>query len=298
MKKIQGVFPPLITIFDEERNIDFNSMKRHIDFLIKKGVDGIALLGTTGEFFSLSIDEKKFLVNNVLDYINGKIKVIVGVGDTNSSTVFEFMKFLENKEIEALLIINPYYVVYDEDTIVKYFSEICNRTSKKVIIYNFPLFTGFNFTSNIVRRIASNNSNLVGIKETIDDLEHVKTMIELKKEFENFSVFCAFENQALDALNLGVDGFINATSNFAPEFTVNTFKYFKEGNDKLTRENFLKMKDAMKIFEYSKPLLLACKQAVYDRVINEDRFEKLPAYSLSETKKKELKKELKNLNIL
>jgi 4-hydroxy-tetrahydrodipicolinate synthase len=101
-------------------------------------------------------------------------------------------------------------------------------------------------------------------------------MIELKKKFENFSVFCAFENQALDALNLGVDGFINATSNFAPEFTVNTLKYFKEENDKLTRENFLKMKDAMKIYEYSKPLFLACKQAVYDRVINKDRFEKLP----------------------
>lgn len=298
MKKIEGVFPPLVTIFDKERNIDFDSMKKHIDFLIEKGVDGIAILGTSGEFFSLSVDEKSFLVNNVLDYVDGRIKVIVGVAETNSSTAFKFIEFLENKEVEALLIINPYFVQYDEDTMVNYFNEICNRTSKKVILYNFPLFSGFDFTADIVKKIASQNSNLAGVKETVDDLEHIKAMLELKKEFKNFSVFCAFEHQAIDALNLGVDGFINATANFAPEFTVNVFKYFKEKNDKLAQENFSKMNDAMKIYEFSKPLLLACKQAVYDRVIHKDGFEKLPAQSLSETKKEELRKELKNLNIL
>ena len=298
MGKIEGVFPPLITIFDEDRNIDFNSMKKHIDFLIENDVDGIAILGTTGEFFSLSMDEKKNLVKNVLEYVKGRIKVIVGVAETNSDATFEFLEFIEDKNIEALLIINPYFVVHDEDTIIKYFNEICNRTSKKVIIYNFPLFSGFDFTSNIVKKIISNNSNLAGIKETVDDIEHIKSMIELKKEFEDFTIFCAFENQALDALNIGVDGFINATANFAPEFTVNTYKYFNEGNDKLAKENFLNMKNAMNIYTYSKPLLLACKQAVYDRILKENKFEKLPAYSLSEKKKKELKNELQKLNIL
>ncbi|WP_419767834.1 dihydrodipicolinate synthase family protein [Arcobacter sp.] len=298
MGKIQGVFPPLITVFNEDSTIDIDSIKKHIDFLIEKGVDGVAILGTTGEFFSLSFEEKKFLVENILAHTKNRIKVIVGVGETNSSKAFKFINYLEDKDVEALLVINPYFVVYDEETIIKYYGEICNRTSKNVLIYNFPTLSGFDFTYDIVRKIALKNDNLIGIKETVENIKHIEKMLKIKDEKKDFSVFCAFESQAIDALNLGVDGFINATVNFAPEFTVNTYKYFNEGNEELTKEYFDKMNSAMKIYTYSQPLLQACKQAVYFRVLKENKHEKLPAYSLSEEKKQELKSDLQKLNIL
>lgn len=298
MGKIQGVFPPLITVFNEDSTIDIDSIKKHIDFLIEKGVDGVAILGTTGEFFSLSFEEKKFLVENILAHTKNRIKVIVGVGETNSTEAFKFINYLEDKDVEALLVINPYFVVYDEETIIKYYGEICNRTSKNVLIYNFPTLSGFDFTYDVVRKIALKNNNLAGIKETVEDIKHIEKMLKIKDEKKDFSVFCAFESQAIDALNLGVDGFINATVNFAPEFTVNTYKYFNEGNEELTKEYFDKMNSAMKVYTYSQPLLQACKQAVYFRVLKEDKYEKLPAYSLSEEKKQELKNDLQELNIL
>lgn len=77
------------------------------------------------------------MVENILAHTKNRIKVIVGVGETNSTEAFKFINYLEDKDVEALLVINPYFVVYDEETIIKYYGEICNRTSKNVLIYSY-----------------------------------------------------------------------------------------------------------------------------------------------------------------
>lgn len=120
-------------------------------------------------------------------------------------------------------------------------------------------------------------------------------MLEVKEENKDFIVYCAFESQAFGALINGVEGFINATANFVPEFTVGLWKNYQEKNLEQCSEYYQKMCDAMKVYKLSSPLLLACKQAVYDIVLGYEGFERKPALPLSNENKEKLKEILREL---
>lgn len=296
MHSLKGVFPPITTIFKDGK-IDIEANQKHVDFLIKKGVDGIAFLGTSGEFFSISLEEKKNYIEEMINYINKRVKILVGVGSTNKNEVVDFLEFLEKKQIDGILLINPYFAVYDEKQVEAYYNYLAQRTKHNIIIYNFPQLTGFNFSVSLVERLVCLNKNIVGIKDTIADQGHLIDMLEIKKVREDFIVYCAFESQAFGALINGAEGFINATANFAPEFTVGLWKNYKLGNLNECKEDYKKMCEAMKIYKLSSPLALACKNAVYERIIKEIGEERLPALPLEEIKIKEIKKILKDLNL-
>ena len=295
MNNLKGVFPPIITTFKENGSIDLEASKKHIDFLVARGVDGIAFFGTSGEFFSISLEEKKNYIDEVLKYVNGRVKILVGVGGTNKNEVIEFLDYLKEKEIAGVLLINPYFVVYDENEVEDYYNYIAQKTEFNIIIYNFPQLTGFNFNPELVKRLVRKNKNIVGIKDTISDQGHLIDMLEVKEENKDFIVYCTFESQAFGALINGVEGFINATANFVPEFTVGLWKNYQEKNLEQCSEYYQKMCDAMKVYKLSSPLLLACKQAVYDIVLGYEGFERKPALPLSNENKEKLKEILREL---
>lgn len=295
MNNLKGVFPPIITTFKENGSIDLEASKKHIDFLVARGVDGIAFFGTSGEFFSISLEERKNYIDEVLKYVNGRVKILVGVGGTNKNEVIEFLDYLKEKEIAGVLLINPYFVVYDENEVEDYYNYIAQKTEFNIIIYNFPQLTGFNFNPELVKRLVRKNKNIVGIKDTISDQGHLIDMLEVKEENKDFIVYCAFESQAFGALINGVEGFINATANFVPEFTVGLWKNYQEKNLEQCSEYYQKMCDAMKVYKLSSPLLLACKQAVYDIVLGYEGFERKPALPLSNENKEKLKEILREL---
>lgn len=298
MVNLKGVYPPIISIFDKEGNIDKEANKKQADFLIKSGVDGITYLGTSGEFSSMTIKQKKEFLDIIIPYVKDRTKVIVGVGECALQDTLDMIRYVEKLEVDAILVVNPYFNVYDDKMIIAYYNKIGKYTNLPIIIYNIPDLSGYNFNADVVKQIVTNNENVVGIKESLNDLEHIKSIITVKDVKPDFIVYAAYENLAYDALDSGADGFINATANFAPEFTVNTYKSFTEGNMKKCKEYALKMKDAMKIYDFSKPIYLACKQAAYFRVIGEDKFEILPAMPLDQKNKLSVNKVMVELGLL
>lgn len=298
MEKISGVCPPVITIFDKDGKIDIAANKKHAEFLIRKGVDGLVYLGTSGEFSVLTLNEKKEFIKEMYHYVDGRVKIIVGVGDTCRENTLELLKFIEKLGVDAILLINPYFSIYDESMVESYYDSIVGETELPVIIYNFPGLTGFNFSVDLVKRLLSKHCNIHGIKDTIENITHMRNMVKMREINPNFTTFCAYEEQALAVLAMGIDGFINATANFAPEFTVEIYKAYQEKDFKKAMEYQQKLSNATKIYNYSSPLFLACKQAVYHRVIGYDGGERLPALSLSKQKKDAILKELQELKLL
>ncbi|MCD7909868.1 MAG: dihydrodipicolinate synthase family protein [Clostridium sp.] len=297
MKKICGVNPPVITIFNQENRIDFEACKKHADFLISKGVDGLAYLGTSGEFSLMTLEEKKELIRVMTQYADHRVNVIAGIGDTCLDHTMELLKTAEEAEVDGVLLINPYFSVYSSDMVEAYFGYVASRTELPVIIYNFPDLTGYDFQPEVVERLARTYPNIAGIKDTTPDFNHIRDMIRIKEIKPEFSVFAAYENQAMGLITCGIDGFINATANFAPEYTVNTYRAAAEGDFDRAAVWFGKMVDAMDIYSYSTPLYLACKQAVYDRVIGRDGFERLPALPLNCAAKAGIHRKLEELGI-
>ncbi|MDO4518819.1 MAG: dihydrodipicolinate synthase family protein [Eubacteriales bacterium] len=298
MKRLCGVNPPVITIFDENYKVDIEASKKQADFLISKGVDGLAYLGTSGEFSIMTVEEKKKYIKEMIQYVNGRVNVIVGVGDTCLDNTMDLLKFVESAGADGVLLINPYFSVYSTEEVKAYFGYVASHTSLPIIIYNFPDLTGYCFNADVVCDLVRANKNIVGIKDTIGDFNHVLSMQKAKEINPDFAVFSAYENQAMGILACGVDGFINATANFAPEYTVNTYQAAIRGDFNEAAVWFRKMVNAMDIYSFSTPLFLACKQAMYYRVLNQDGYERLPALSLDAQAKANVYNKMRELKLL
>lgn len=295
MDRLCGVCPPVVTIFKADGTVDYEANRRHADFLIEKGVDGLAYLGTSGEFSVMSLQEKKEFISKMTAYVDHRVKVIAGIGSTCQSETEELLKCAEEAGVDGCLLVNPYFSVYADDMVEAYYDCIAKQTQLPIIIYNFPGLTGFDFSPELVKRLVEKNENIVGIKDTTEDSAHLIQMIKIQEIRPEFTVFCAYENQAFGSLINGVGGFINATANFAPEFTVGLYQAFQHGDMDKAGEFFNQMCHAMDIYHYSKPLFLACKQAVYERVIGYEGGNRLPAIPLTPNVKAGIANKLKEL---
>ena len=298
MKDLRGVNPPIVTFFDENGSVDIPSAKKQTDFLIKGGVNGIAYLGTSGEFFVLTLQEKKDYLKAMVEHVAGRVNVIAGVGDTSVLNTLELLKYVEEIGVDGVLLINPYYCIYSEDMIEAYYTKLAESTKLQIIIYNFPVLTGYSMDAPLVGRLAAKHKNIVGIKETVGDPVHVQSMIDLKKQLPDFIVFSAFENQIIGALIAGAEGCINATANFAPEYTVGIYNAFMAGDMEKACYYQKKLSRCMDFYSYANPLFMGCKQAVYDRVLGKDRYERLPALPLSAEAKANVRKALKEMELI
>ena len=299
LNPLAGVNPPVVTIFDKDGKIDYEANKKQADFLIKNGVHGLAYLGTSGEFSLLTLEEKKQFIKEMANYVDHRANVIMGAGDTCLSAVKELIRAGEEAQVDGFLIINPYFSVYSEEKVEAYYDEVAKITKLPIIIYNFPGLTGFDFKPALVARLVKKHGNIVGIKETVPDTEHIRAMLKVKEIAPYFNVYAAYECHAMTVLPLGADGFIGATVNFAPEFTVKAFNAYKEGNIEEAAKYSLKMNEAMDIYNCSNPLYLACKEAVYQRVLGGDEHaERLPAMPLTKEAKQQVAEILKRLGLV
>lgn len=295
MKKLAGLIPPAITIFNEDRCVDYDAMKNHADYMIEGGVDGIAYLGTSGEFSVMTQKQKKELIRIMVPYIKGRVQAVVGIGDTCLANTLELAGEAEKAGADGVLAVAPYFSVYSEENVEAYYRKLAEQVRLPILIYNFPALTGFDMNPEMVNRLAQQCPNIMGIKDTVPENEHLKEMLFIKKSRPEFSVFCAYESQALEMIKGGVDGFVNATANFAPQFTAQLLKAAREDDSKSMELAFEKMKEASEVYQYSTPLLLAVKEAVYQKVLGKRGYEILPGLPVKEVYRKEIEKILSNL---
>lgn len=280
MKRLQGLNPPVITIFDAKGEVDYPAMRRHADYMIENGVDGLAYLGTSGEFGVMTQAQKLELIREMAPYCKGRAQVFVGVGDTCLTNTLEMAAAAAEAGADALLSVIPYFSVYAEENVEAYYDALAEATALPIILYNFPALTGFDLSPQLVERLALRHANILGVKDTVPEEEHLRAMLEIKKKKPEFSVFCAYETQALNMARAGVDGFINATANFAPQYTAALLRARAAGDTAAMERSCRQMCQAGRVYEHATPLLLAVKEAVYQKVLGRRGFEKLPGLPL------------------
>lgn len=278
METLKGVFTPMITVFDEDGELDWEANKRFIDWLISQKISGVVLLGSTGEFSSLTTEERKKFVREMTSHVNGRIPVLVGTGSTSFKETLELSRHAEAVGAKGVLVVNPYYWKFNEDQLYQYFSEISESISIPVILYNIPELTGQNLSVDLIYRLAMNHKNIAGIKDTVKDIGHIRQiLIKVKQERPEFLVFAAYDDQLLPAFQLGADGSINGTANFAPNMSINLFHFYKNGNHKAANEMHREIAKLMSIYELSSPFYLAIKEAVGQQVLNRNVGMRFPA---------------------
>ncbi|RFB12637.1 dihydrodipicolinate synthase family protein [Bacillus sp. HNG] len=278
--KFHGIISPVVTLFNEDGDFNWEANKQLTDFLINKGVHGILYMGSTGEFSSLSMDMRKRFIAEMIPYVNNRVPVLIGTGTSSLADTIDLSRHAQECGADGVLVVNPYYWKFTEDQLFDYFTNVSKGVDISVLIYNIPMLTGQSLSPQLIARLAESCENIVGMKDTIDSLGHIRKLIfETKKKREDFAVFAAFDDLVLPALQIGAAGSINGTSVFAPEHSVNLYNCFQSGKLQEALTHHQKINSLMSIYDLSNPLFLAIKETVNQKILGYKTANLPPAFA-------------------
>lgn len=237
--QLTGTGVAIITPFADNKEIDFDALKKMIDFLIANGVNYIVTMGTTGETPVLSREEKKSVIEFTYKTINGRVPVVVGVGGNCTQNVIDDLAYFPLEQAVAVLTASPYYNKPSQEGLFEHYKAIASESPKPVILYNVPGRTGRNMTAATTLKLATEVGNIAGIKEASGDM--IQCMEILRKRPHDFLVVSGDDALALPQLACGMDGVISVAGNcFPAEFSsmvqkglASDFAGAKEINDTL-----------------------------------------------------------------
>ena len=184
-KKFSGTGVAIVTPFRNDGSIDFKSLGKLLEHIIRNGVNYIVPLGTTGESVTLSKDEKKAVVNFVTDTVNCRVPVVVGIGGNNTQEILDSVTSFDFNNVDGLLSVSPYYNKPSQQGIFAHFKAIAEVSPVPVIIYNVPGRTGSNITADTTVKLAKEVKNIVAVKEASGNMAQVMQIIRDKpKDFQ------------------------------------------------------------------------------------------------------------------
>ena len=209
----QGSVVALVTPMDSHGEVDFENLKKLVEFHINAGTDAIVSVGTTGESATLSIDENVKAILKTVEFAAGRIPVIAGTGANATSEAITMTKLLNNSGISGCLSVVPYYNKPTQEGMYQHFKAIAECTDIPQILYNVPGRTGSDLQPETVGRLAK-IKNIIGIKEATGDVSRVQKIKQLAGN--DFIVLSGDDATSLEAMKLGAEGVISVTNNIAP----------------------------------------------------------------------------------
>jgi len=225
MDNFKGVFTALITPFDEDDNINEDSLRRLIKYNLDDGVSGFYVCGSTGEWPLLTIDERKRVLEIVKDEVGSKASIIVNIGCISTKFSIDLARHSEEVGVSAISSFPPIYYKFTKEEIKRYYFDIAESTSVPLIIYYIPSFTNIEMSLDYLLELLS-HKNIIGVKFTSMDL----FMLERIKTLSGKIVFNGFDEVFLAGLSLGADGMIGSTGNFVPDIIVSIYNSFRSGD--------------------------------------------------------------------
>ncbi|MBQ0141035.1 MAG: dihydrodipicolinate synthase family protein [Kurthia sp.] len=298
LTEFYGVIPPVPSILNEKGHIDEKGMGNLIDSLITSGVDGLFFLGSGGEFAAMSHELKKEVAEFSTKYVNGRVPVLIGTGATGTEETIELSLHAKEVGADGVVIINPYYYNLSEEDLFQHYAEIAQNVDLPIILYNFPELTKQDLSPQLVLQLAKASSNIVGIKETVLSVGHIREMIQaVKPEKPDFAIFSGYDEHFLNVLALGGDGSIGGTANFAPEIQVELYEAFNNGNYGQAIEAHRNITSLMPLYKINSTFMNVVKEAIKLRGIDISTNVVAPTRPLSDEKKNQVKKYLNELLI-
>ncbi len=205
----------LVTPFKEDGSVDYDSLLRLVEYQVQNGIDFLCVLGTTAETPTLTAEEKKKIKSLVIERVNGRVPILLGVGSNCTQTVIDTIKNDDMTGVDALLIAVPYYNKPSQEGIYQHYKAIAQSTKLPIVLYNVPGRTGVNMTAATTLRLAHDFDNIVAIKEASGDISQMDEII--KKKPENFDVISGDDGITFPLITLGAVGVISVIGNAFPK---------------------------------------------------------------------------------
>ncbi len=238
-----GVFPAVTTQYNEDYSVNISATQKMLDDLINDGVHGIIALGTVGENYSLSAEEKRQVLAASKEVIAGRVPLLTGVAENTTELAMTYAKDAGTIGVDGLMVLPGLIYKSNERETINHFQQIARSTDLPNMIYNNPVSYGVD-TNIEMMKVLADEENIVSIKESTTSTFRIT---DLFNEFgeDRFQMFCGVDNIAFESLLLGAHGWISGLTNVFPRESVAIYNLIKKGETQ----------KALEIYRWITPLL-------------------------------------------
>lgn len=252
MQKFVGTGVALVTPFSEDLSVDFNALRKLVNYNIDNGVNYLVINGTTGESGTITKDEKEEIIKVISDENKGRLPLVLGIGGNNTQTVIDELTSLDLSNIDGILSVAPYYSKPTQEGFYQHFKAISLVSTKPIILYNVPGRTAKNMEPATTLRLANDFKNIVAVKEAGNNQQQYLEL--LKNKPKDFLIISGDDDLALGVVLAGAAGVISVIGQGLPKEFSKMIQLGLAGETKESYAIHYKLMDVVSyIFEENNP---------------------------------------------
>ena len=215
----EGIFPAAMTMFDKDGELNEKATLQHFDWLVREGVQGMVIAGTSGEFIAMRETERRRIIELGIEAVNGRVPVMAGTGYYSTAQTIELTQFAESAGADGALIILPYYQLPKRHEVKDHYRAVARNTDLPIFCYNNPMYSGAPELSPWDLAELYDEGVLRGVKSTsLTAVNQVHSICMLTDD--DFKVFYGSFLAALEGLAGGAIGWISGILNIVPSQAV------------------------------------------------------------------------------
>ena len=227
MAKFAGSFTVMVTPFsDDGSKVDYSTLRRFVDWQISNGVPGLIPLGSTGEFLSITDEERREIVTTIIQQVDGRVPVLVGTADEWTDKAVRYSREAEELGASGVMVVPPYYASPTEDELYAHYQRISDAISIPIMVYNNPNTANVDLTPDLLARL-SQIENVDYVKESSGDISRIREIDRLSEG--RMTVFAGYH--AFDSFLLGAKGYVSVCGNIVPKLSSDLYKLVIEESD-------------------------------------------------------------------
>lgn len=253
MAEVKGIIAALQTPMFEDGSINEEEMRKQINRQINAGVDAVFCLGTNGEFYILSKEEKIRVMEIYVDEVKGRVPVYAGTGCVSTADTIELSLKAKEIGVDILSVITPYFAALNQDELYAHYSELAQAVDLPIVMYNIPMRAGNALAPATVGKLARNHSNIAGIKDSSGNFNNILSYIAATEEIPGFSVLSGNDALILYTLMAGGAGGITAIANILPEIMVSIYQKYMQGDVEGAKKAQASIAPIRDCFKYGNP---------------------------------------------
>lgn len=245
MQKFVGTGVALVTPFTSDKNVDFDALKKLVAFNIDNGIDYLVINGTTGESATITSEEKKKIINAIVEVNNKRVSLVLGIGGNNTANVINELETADLSQIDAILSVAPYYSKPTQEGFYQHFKAISLASPKPIILYNVPGRTAKNMEPATIIRLANDFENIIAVKEAGNNVPQYLELIKNKPA--DFLIISGDDDLALTTVLAGASGVISVIGQAFPKEFSTLINLGLEGRNKEAYEIHFKLTEIIKL---------------------------------------------------
>jgi 1-pyrroline-4-hydroxy-2-carboxylate deaminase len=238
----RGVFPAVTTQFHDDLSLDLDATARHVERLIRAGVNGIIMLGTVGENTALEPDEKRAVVKRAIEAAKGRVPVLSGVAECSTALACRYAADMEKLGADGLMVLPAMVYKSDARETLAHFRTVARASRLPIMIYNNPISYGVDVTPEMFAELAGEKT-IVALKESSDNVRRISDIVNACGD--RYILFCGVDDLIVESVMLGVVGWVAGLVNAFPDESVQLFKLAAAG----------RYKEALPLYRWFMPIL-------------------------------------------